>query len=274
MNAQKQGLEALPQNIGGVLSHCAVTDISPKKLSGKACTAGTNNEWFGEHFMIFAVKLGTMIVSRYDPQIKVGYPYLVIIYDAMSEAYVGYGLSLRRPDWALTASALQNSEMSKDIIFRRLGLNNERGSWPCHHRPSRLTSESVDLMSNMTWNVHHFGIILEASPPMRSHPKGRLLNAINRIINKRRAKNRNLNGTCGCENSAGITLEELEKIVVVAITQINNEQIASVKAPPEMLKEGGVMTRIGLYEWGIQHKEKLINQATSEEITPDPKLQS
>lgn len=214
----------------------------------------------GFRFEIDATKVQVRLVSRYDRSKTLKDPILYIIIDVWSGAIVGYALSLRNASWTLAAKSLLNCFTDKQEVFERLGMDwYSREDWPCQHLPQRLAADRGELVSNKAGLVPEIGIKVEIMPPMCPQLKGKVEAAIKDVkhghshrLPGRHPKNRQRRETDGTETAA-LTIEELERVIVEIIMGLNHDPAPAAHIPPEMIEEGEIdVTRIGLYRWGIE----------------------
>ena len=214
----------------------------------------------GFRFEIDATKVQIRLVSRYNRARTLKNATLFVIVDVWSGAIVGYALSLHNESWALAARALHNCFTDKQQVFDRLGLDYTSDDWPCHHLPSRLAADRGEMVSNKAGVVSELGIKVEIMPPMCPQRKGKIEASIKDIkhghsyrLPGRHPKNRQRRETDGTETAA-LTIDELEKIIVEIIMGLNHDPVPFAHVPPEMVEKGETdVTHIGLYRWGIQH---------------------
>lgn len=227
----------------------------------------------GYRFEIDATKLQVRLVSRYDRSKTLKDPTLYVIIDVWSGAIVGYILSFHNASWSLAAKALHNSFTDKQEVFDRLGMNwYSREDWPCHHLPQRLAADRGELVSHKAGLVPEIGLKVEIMPPMCPQLKGKVEAAIKDVkhghsyaIPGRHPKNRQRRETDGTETAA-LTIDELERVIVEIIIGQNHEPAPASHIPPEMLEEGEAdVTRIGLYRWGVE-RYTLTRSLTKEKV--------
>ncbi|MGZ4079741.1 MAG: hypothetical protein ACXVDW_20475, partial [Bacteroidia bacterium] len=215
----------------------------------------------GYRFEIDATKLQVKIVSRFDRSKIIGTPTLYIIVDVWSGAIVGYSLSIENASWALAATALYNCFTPKQKIFERLELPYTDNDWPCHHLPTNLAADRGEFISTNADTVPEVGINLEIMPAMRPDRKGKVESEFKNIKHgkfykipgsyAKYPKRREPNGN----NSAVLTLKELEIIIVDIILDVNSDPVNKSNLPTEFLEEDTPdVTHIGLHNWGLKNK--------------------
>ncbi|KIH76256.1 Integrase core domain-containing protein [Geoalkalibacter ferrihydriticus] len=227
----------------------------------------------GYRFEIDATKLQVRLVSRYDRSKTLKDPTLYAIIDVWSGAIVGYALSFHNASWALASKALQNCFTDKQEVFERLGMNwYSREDWPCQHLPQRLAADRGELVSNKAGLIPEIGLKVEIMPPMCPQLKGKVEASIKDVkhghshrLPGRHPKNRQRRETDGTETAA-LTIEEMERVIVEIIIGLNHEPAPAAHIPPEMIEEGETdVTRIGLYRWGVE-RYTLTRSLTKEKI--------
>lgn len=214
----------------------------------------------GFRFEIDATKLQVRLVSRYNRAKVLNDATLYVIVDIWSGAIVGYALSLQNASWALAARALHNCFTDKQEVFDRLDLRYTSDDWPCQHLPSRLAADRGEIVSNKAGLVPEIGIVVEIMPPMCPERKGKVESTIKNIkhghshrLPGRHPKSRQRRETDGTE-SAALTIDELERIIVEIIMGLNHEPVPIHHIPPEMVEDGETdVTHVGLYRWGLEH---------------------
>lgn len=214
----------------------------------------------GFRFEIDATKVQIRLVSRFNRAKVLKDATLYIIIDIWSGAIAGYALSLHNASWALAAKALHNCFTDKQAVFDRLGLDYTSDDWPCHHLPSRLAADRGEFVSDKAGLVPEIGIVVEIMPPMCPERKGKVESAIKDVkhghshrLPGRHPKVRVRRETDGTD-SAALTIDELERIIVEIIIGLNHDPVPVDYIPPEMIEDGEEdVTHIGLYRWGLQH---------------------
>lgn len=227
----------------------------------------------GYRFEIDATKLQIRLVSRFNRAKVLKSATLYVIVDIWSGAIVGYALSLQNASWALAARALHNCFTDKQVVFDRLGLDYSGDEWPCHHLPVRLAADRAELISDKAGLVPGIGIVVEIMPPMCPERKGKVESSIKNVkhghshrIPGRYAKFLQRREDDGID-SAALTIDELEKIIVEIIMGLNQDPVPASHLPPEMIEEGETdVSHINLYRWGLQHYFGFTRKLTSPEV--------
>jgi hypothetical protein len=226
-------------------------------LTGRARDGVCGPGW---RYEIDATGIQVQIVSRYGRHLLIGTPTLYVIIDVWSGAIVGYALSLEHAGWRLAAKALFNCNQDKGAVFERLELPFTSEDWPSHHLPARLLSDR-ELANDKVQPVPFIGIKLELTPSMRPDRKGLVEGAINRLKHcnsyrkpgeyHKRPERREPDG----KDDASLTLDELERIIVASIVDLNNDPVPEEHIPPEMIEQGETdVSYIGLFKWGLKHR--------------------
>jgi len=214
----------------------------------------------GFRFEIDSTKIQIKLVSRYNRAKVLKNATLYVVVDIWSGAIVGYALSLQNSSWALAARALHNCFTDKQEVFDRLGLDYSSEDWCCHHLPIHLAADRGELVSDKAGLVPELGIVVEIMPPMCPERKGKIESTIKNIkhghshrLPGRHAKYLQRREHDGID-SAALTIDELEKIIVEIIMGLNHDPAPISHIPPEMMEEGETdVTHIGLYRWGLKH---------------------
>lgn len=214
----------------------------------------------GYRYEIDATILQIRPVSRFNRARVLREVTLYIVIDVWSGAIVGYALSLHRAGWALAAKALLNCSSDKQEVFDRLGLGYTSEDWPCHHLPSRLTADRGEMVSNKADRVPEMGIKVEIMPPMCPERKGKVEAGIKNVkhghshhLPGRHPKFRQRRETDG-SNTAALTVEEIEKVVVEIIMGLNHAPVPIEHIPPELVESGWTdISHIGLFKWGLEY---------------------
>lgn len=214
----------------------------------------------GFRFEIDATKIQIRLVSRWNRTKVLKNATLYVIVDIWSGAIVGYALSFQNASWALAAKALHNCFTDKQEVFDRLNLSYTGDDWPCHHLPVRLAADRAELISDKAGLVPGLGIVVEIMPPMCPERKGKVESSIKNVkhghshrLPGRHAKCLQRREDDGI-NSAALTIDELEKIIVEIILGLNHDPVPASYIPPEMIEAGETdVSHINLYRWGLQH---------------------
>lgn len=227
----------------------------------------------GHRFEIDATKLQIQLVSRYGRANLVGTPTLYLIMDIWSGACVGYALSLENASWALAARALHNCFQDKTEVFRRLNLPYTSEDWQCNHLCLKLAADRGELVSDKAGMVPEIGIVVEIMPPMCPTLKGKVEASIKDIKHggfyytpgsyPKFPKRREPDG----KDTAALTLEELEQIIVNVILDYNNDPVPVEQIPHEMLRDDEpVVTHIGMYMWGLENRPGYTRKLTKKDV--------
>ncbi|AMP08234.1 integrase core domain protein [Collimonas arenae] len=231
----------------------------PQGKRGKAA-----DDVFGPGFFeIDATHFQIQLVSRLTKAQLVGKPTVYLIVDIFSGAITGYCVSLENPSWAVAAQALFNCFNDKGFVFKRLGLPYESKDWPCRQLPIFLRADRAELVSNMGQAFPSSGIRVEIAPSMTPEAKG-TIEGKNAEIKKSQRGRFDLPGryekirrrrSPDGKKTAALDIFEFERILVEIIMDINREPIAARRIPPDALLCGAkVASRIGFYEWGLEHR--------------------
>lgn len=227
----------------------------------------------GYRFEIDATILQIRPVSRFDRARVLREVTLYIVIDVWSGAIVGYALSLHRAGWSLAAKALLNCFSDKQEVFDRLGLGYTSEDWPCHHLPSRLAADRGEMVSDKADRVPEIGMKVEIMPPMCPQLKGKVEAGIKNVkhghshhLPGRHPKFRQRRETDGSDTAA-LTVEEIEKIVVEIIMGLNHAPAPIEYIPPELVESGWTdVSCIGLFKWGLEHLPGHTRKLTKSEI--------
>ncbi|PLX98991.1 MAG: hypothetical protein C0622_11155 [Desulfuromonas sp.] len=212
----------------------------------------------GSRFEIDATKIQIRPVAEYDRSRLLEPPTLYIILDVWSGAITGYCLSLENEGWPLMTKALQNCYEDKQLTFERLGLQFTSEDWPCCHLPSKLSADRATLVSNKAGPCIEINGHIEIMPPYRADRKGSVENEIKRLKQEHDLKipgsypKNPQRGEDNGKKSAALTFVELERIIVRAIIDLNNEPVPEKYLPFDFDLTGDIpITYIGLYRWGL-----------------------
>lgn len=227
----------------------------------------------GYRFEIDSTIVQIRPVSRFNRARILKEVTLYIIIDVWSGAIVGYALSLHKASWALAAKALLNCFSDKQEVFDRLGLGYTSEDWPCHHLPSRLAADRGEMVSDKADRVPEIGTKVEIMPPMCPERKGGVEAGIKNIkhghshhLPGRHPKFRRRREPDGSD-TASLTVEELEKIVVEIIMGLNHAPVPAEHIPPELIESGWTdVSYIGLFKWGIEHLPGFTRKLTKTEV--------
>lgn len=234
----------------------------PEKKKTYSGTARNGLIGPGSRFEIDATKYQVRPVSKYDSSRVLEPPTLYLIIDVWSGAIVGYAFSLESEGWPLTVKALLNCYEDKQKTFDRLNLPfNSSPDWSSHQLSSRLTADRGSMVSDKAGPCIEINGHIEITPAMRGDRKGNIEGAINLlkkghdyVLPGKYPKNRKRREPDGI-NTAALTFEALEKIVVETIVFLNSEPVPEKNIPIDMKLDGSVpLTYMGLYEWGLRNR--------------------
>lgn len=214
-------------------------------------------------FEIDATFMQVQLVSSLSRADHVSRPAVYLIVDDFSGAITGYAVTLENPSWAVAALALHNAFTDKGAVFERLGLPYSSKDWPCHHLPSVLRADRAELISNMGQKFPASGIRVEVTPSMTPEAKG-TVEGKHAELKKERAGRFNLPGRYSKvlkrresdgKREAALNLIEFERVLVEIILDLNREPVPPHRIPLDAMPYGAkAASRIGLYEWGIEHR--------------------
>jgi len=227
----------------------------------------------GYRYEIDATIIQIRPVSRFNRAKLLKEVTLYIVIDVWSGAIVGYALSLHKASWTLAAKALLNCFTDKQEVFDRLGLNYVSNDWPCHHASSRLGADRGEMVSDKADRVPEIGIKVEIMPPMCPELKGKVESSIKNVkhghshhLPGRHPKFRQRREPDG-SNTAALTVEELEKIIVEIIMGLNYAPAPEHYIPPEFLESGETdVSHISLFKWGLEHLPGFTRKMTETEV--------
>jgi len=216
----------------------------------------------GYRFEIDATRYQVQLVSRFGRRWLIGEVTVYIIIDIWSTAIVGYSVSINPPSWDVARAALLNCFTDKTDVFKRLDLPYTSEDWPACQLPARIAADRGEFISTKASVVPDIGIKLEIMPSMCPEAKGSVEHKFKRLkhgnnfylLPGKHAKNPGRREDDG-KWSAALTPDELERIIVEIIVDINNEPVPLSHIPSAAIDAGyKAITRIGLYVWGLEHK--------------------
>lgn len=227
----------------------------------------------GYRFEIDSTKIQVELVSLFNRSWIIGNATLFIIVDVWSAAIVGYAISIENSQWALASQCLYNCFQDKTETFKRLNLPYSKDDWVCHELPTNLTADRAEFLTNKAENFYISNIRVEILPPMRPDLKPLVERGFAEIKHghflptpgkyAKFLKRREKDG----KNTAVMTLDEFEKIVIEVIMGINNDPQNVSNVPTEMLKEDHPdVTRVGIYKWGLINRPGYTRTMSSENV--------
>jgi hypothetical protein len=234
----------------------------PKPKKAKMGTARDLIRGPGYLSEIDSTGLQIPLVSRFGRSLLIGQPTLYFVIDNWSGVITGYVISLQGAGWALAAKALKNCFQDKGKVFKRLNLDHTSDEWPCHHLPSRIAADRGE-MKNLKPEilVSAAGITIQIGPPMQPEWRAIVESTFKNIkhgdfyrIAGRHPKFPKRGEPDG-KNTAALTLEELEIIIVEKILDLNNDPAPEKIVPAEMMEDPNAKpSRIEMYKWGLEHR--------------------
>jgi hypothetical protein len=227
----------------------------------------------GYRYEIDATIIQIRPVSRFNRRRLIKEVTLYIVIDVWSGVIVGYALSLHKASWAMAAKALKNCFTDKQEVFDRLNLGYTSADWPCHQLPSQLAADRGEMVSDKADRVPEIGIKVEIKPPMCPEMKGKVEASIKDVkhghshhLPGRHPKFRQRRETDGSDTAA-LTVEELERVIVEIILGINHSPAPESHIPPELVESGETnVTRIGLFEWGLKNLPGFTRKMSETEV--------
>lgn len=183
-----------------------------------------------------------------DPinRLPIGRPYLTVAIDVYSRCIVGFVLSLEAPSATSVGLCLTNIAMDKKAW---LNMNNIDSSWSIHGKPDLIyVDNGTDFHSNaLTRGCSQHGIKTKYRPYGKTHYGGiieRLIGTLMKLIHTLPGttfSNVTERGTYQSDKKACLTLAELERWLIIAITKYYHLR----------LHKGICETPIQRYEFGL-----------------------
>lgn len=193
-----------------------------------------------------------------DPieRLPVGRPYVTFAIDIYSRCIAGFTLSLEAPSAVSVGLCLTHIAMDKAHWLKMLEID---ALWPIHGKPNIIhVDNGSDFHSNaLTRGCLQHGIKIEYRPIGKPHYGGiieRVIGTMMKLIHTLPGttfSNIKEKGNYPCENEACLTLGELERWLIIAITKYYHLRVHT----------GISQTPLKLYESGLlemkQHGKKL-----------------
>jgi hypothetical protein len=215
----------------------------------------------GTRYQIDATIIDVYIVSRYDRNKIVGRPTLYLVVDVFSRMIVGCYVGLDAPSWVTAVMALLNVVEDKVQFCAKYGIPIEPDEWPVAEFPLKLLGDRGEMESKMADRlVSAFGIDLENAAPYRGDAKG----VVERSFNTMHATfgpytpgfvdtDFRERGAHDYRLDAVLTIEEITKIVILSILEINKKTRKGYKTLPEAVKDNIPYASIDLWNWGKEN---------------------
>lgn len=211
-------------------------------------------------------KLDIIIIDGHT-KTPIGRPWLTLAIDVYSRMVVGYYLSFEAPSVLNTGICISNSMANKDSILRKFDIE---ADWPCWGKIQTIhTDNGKDFRSQAIKRAcEEYGINLEFRPLGKPHFGGhieRLLGTILREIhavpgttfeNSKKRKNYD------SEKKAILTLEDLEKWILIFITNIYHLRIHKTLGTSPLLK----------YKEGLLGSDQVEGIGIPERISDEKKM--
>lgn len=189
-------------------------------------------------------QLDVMLVDEIDRE-PLARPWFTVCIDINSRVPLGFYLSFDPPGAYGTGRAIVNSLMAKESYLASLGIS---GEWPCWGKMNVLHADNArEFRGNMLRQVClDYGMNLEFRPVKKPNYGGhieRLMGTFNAEIHDLDGairSNRELRNFFKPEKTASMTLHDLEKWLVIYITEVYMKRIHTALdlSPLQKWKEG------------------------------------
>lgn len=203
-----------------------------------------------------------------DPieRLPIGRPYLTIAIDVYSRCIAGFILSLEAPSAVSVGLCLTHIAMDKAPWLAMLEIN---ALWPIHGKPNIIhVDNGSDFHSNaLTRGCMQHGIKIEYRPIGKPHYGGiieRVIGTMMKLVHTLPGttfSNIKERGDYPSKNEACMTLGELEKWLIIAITKYYHLRLhTGISQTPLSLYEAGllVMKQQGKKRYYIQDKKAFL----------------
>lgn len=179
-----------------------------------------------------------VIVVDENSREPIGRPYLTLSIDVFTRSIVGMLLSLEAPSATSVGLCLAHTVCNKDAYLLRLGL--EEIEWPMYGKPEVIHLDNAREFhcEALKRGCEQHGIKRDFRPKMQPHFGG----IIERVIGTAMKMSHELPGTTfsniqergnyDSEANAVLTLQELEKWLVLAIATYHKSMHSALKMPP------------------------------------------
>ena len=179
-----------------------------------------------------------LIVVDETSREPIGRPSLTLGIDVYTRCIVGMLLSLEAPSATSVGLCLAHASCNKDAYMLRLGLDDVE--WPMHGKPELIHVDNAPEFHSeaLERGCEQHGIKRDYRPKKQAHFGG----IIERVIGTAMKMSHELPGTTfsnvqergkyDSEGNAVLTLQELEKWLVLAIARYHNSIHGTLKMPP------------------------------------------
>lgn len=251
-------------NIDHKESYIARETLNKFNLNDRPLTDNETNQIRGpgDCFEIDATPGDIYLVSKSNRNKVIGRPTIYIIEDVYSRLVTGCYIGLENPSWNTASLAFVNMVEDKVKFCKSRGISIDEEQWPCHHLPKLIKADRGEVISNRAdYFINILGVIVQNTPPYRGDGKGvveRVFGEINEHLRETLPggihKNNLERGDKDPRQTAALTLEECERIIIELILRHNSKIIEKYPSTPAQIEAGVPSVPLCLWEYGINEK--------------------
>ena len=216
------------------------------------------------------------LVSRFDPSLVIGRPYIYLAVDTATELIAGFYIGLTAGESAV-AACLVNAAADKVAYCARYGIAITPAQWPSRGIAGGIiTDKGREFCGNrMDELCVRYGVERESVPPFRPDQKGIVEKTFD-LINQRYKSLLRGKGviepdamerwSTDYRRQAILSLDEYTKIMIHIILYLNARALKNYPLTPEMMADQVAPTPANLWQWYADMGRSVLLEVDEEEL--------
>ena len=229
------------------------------------------------YYQMDATQGDIYLVSRFDPSLVIGRPYIYLAVDTATELIAGLYVGLMAGESAV-ASCLVHAASDKVAYCASYGIQITHEQWPsCGVAGGIITDKGREFCGQrMDELCIRYGVERESVPPFRPDYKGVVEKTFDLIQQRYKSLLRGKGAiepdamerwSTDYRSQAILTLDDYTKILIHIILFLNNRALKNYPLTPEMMADRVVPTPANLWRWYEDMGRSVLMDVDEEELT-------
>jgi hypothetical protein len=231
----------------------------------------------GERYEIDSTIMDFHLVHREDPSKIIGKPTAYLIVDTKTSLIVGWYIGVEPPCWLAAQQAILSITQDKEAQCARLRIPYDERDWPAVGVLPRkfVADRGAEMLSEASSQLNDLGIEVVNLPSRRADRKPHVELAFRQL--QRHMLRATIPGytppeefgkrqTVDHSQFAALTLEQMERAIVLAIIALNRMPKPEYPLTPEQILRGVEATPLNLWNVEIQERAGLLEKFTEQQV--------
>lgn len=229
------------------------------------------------YYQMDATQGDIYLVSRFDPTLVIGRPYIYLAVDTATELIAGFHVGLTAGETA-TASCLVHAASDKVAYCASYGIQITHEQWPSRGVAGGIITDKGREFCGQRMDelCIRYGVERESVPPFRPDYKGVVEKTFDLIQQRYKSLLRGKGAiepdamerwSTDYRSQAILTLDDYTKILIHIILFLNNRALKNYPLTPEMMADRVVPTPANLWRWYEDMGRSVLMDVDEEELT-------